>query len=119
MKYNCTTCGKEVERQPAQAKRSKTGNIYCSKSCAITNNNRLFRKWVNHPQYVEGRSIYRKLKIESVENPKCEVCGFDNPIALEVHHIDENRKNNKIENLQILCCNCHRIKHRTKLIINQ
>ncbi len=29
------------------------------------------------------------------------------PVSLHVHHIDGNRKNNDIENLSILCPNCH------------
>ncbi len=29
------------------------------------------------------------------------------PISIHVHHIDKNRKNNAIENLSILCPNCH------------
>lgn len=41
----------------------------------------------------------------------CEKCMLDtwdnNPIPLEVHHIDGNRANNKVENLQLLCPNCH------------
>ena len=44
---------------------------------------------------------------------KCEECNFDNPLALEVHHKDRNRKNNNLDNLQLLCCNCHTIKHKT------
>lgn len=44
---------------------------------------------------------------------KCEVCGwgekneFTDKIPLEVHHKDGNYKNNKEENLQLLCPNCH------------
>lgn len=45
---------------------------------------------------------------------KCWKCGFDKNIfrtnktcILQVHHIDGNAKNNEIENLQILCPNCH------------
>ena len=42
---------------------------------------------------------------------KCESCGLekwlDMPINLEIHHIDGNRKNNSLENLQLLCPNCH------------
>lgn len=42
---------------------------------------------------------------------KCTDCQnskwFNNPIPLEVHHIDGDRTNNKFENLQLLCCNCH------------
>lgn len=32
---------------------------------------------------------------------------MDKPITLEIHHIDGNRKNNSLDNLQILCPNCH------------
>ena len=45
----------------------------------------------------------------------CEFCGFI-PIdlcQLDVDHIDGDRTNNAIENLQTLCANCHRLK--TKL----
>lgn len=42
---------------------------------------------------------------------KCENCGLEEwlgqPINLEVHHIDSNRSNNSLENLQLLCPNCH------------
>ena len=42
---------------------------------------------------------------------KCEGCGlecwFDKPIRLEVHHIDGDSLNNELNNLQLLCPNCH------------
>ena len=42
---------------------------------------------------------------------KCEKCGISNwqnkPITLEIHHIDGNHNNNDINNLQLLCPNCH------------
>lgn len=42
---------------------------------------------------------------------KCECCGLeqwlDQPINLEVHHIDGDCTNNTLENLQLLCPNCH------------
>ena len=31
-------------------------------------------------------------------------------VQLEVDHIDGNRRNNSLDNLQTLCCNCHRLK---------
>ena len=39
---------------------------------------------------------------------KCEVCGLSGEeVSLELRHIDGNHSNNKLENLQILCPNCH------------
>lgn len=42
---------------------------------------------------------------------KCENCGLESwldvPIPLEIHHIDGNHTNNELDNLQVLCCNCH------------
>ena len=42
---------------------------------------------------------------------QCESCKLrywlNNPIALEVHHIDGDRTNNTLVNLQLLCPNCH------------
>lgn len=42
---------------------------------------------------------------------KCEKCGltewFDKPINLEIHHIDGDHYNNELNNIQLLCPNCH------------
>jgi hypothetical protein len=42
---------------------------------------------------------------------KCEMCllesWLDNDIPLECHHIDGDRTNNELHNLQLLCPNCH------------
>jgi len=108
MKVNCANCGEEINRSPAQIKKSKTGNCYCSRSCSNTVNNSLFKSGENHPNYTTGKASYRNIiKEDSV----CEKCGFENIKALQVHHIDRNRDNNKRENLEILCANCHMIEH--------
>ena len=42
---------------------------------------------------------------------KCEHCGLnswnDLPIALQVHHKDGDNLNNLLDNLELLCPNCH------------
>lgn len=48
---------------------------------------------------------------EGIKERRCECCGLTKwnnlPIPLELHHIDGNRNNHKLENLKILCPNCH------------
>lgn len=42
---------------------------------------------------------------------KCEKCQLTDwmgkPIPLELHHKDGNVTNNNLENLELICCNCH------------
>ena len=49
---------------------------------------------------------------------KCENCGtevwLNQPIPLEVHHVDGDRLNNTLENLQLLCHNCHALTSNFK-----
>ena len=52
---------------------------------------------------------------DGIKEAKCECCGLSewmgNPIPLELHHKDLNHYNNKLENLAILCSNCHMQAH--------
>jgi hypothetical protein len=42
---------------------------------------------------------------------KCKCCGLSEwnnlPITLQAHHIDGDKTNNELENLSLLCPNCH------------
>lgn len=117
VKVKCANCNIEIEKVKSQLNRSKTGNYYCSKSCATTNNNRLFKRGKSHPNFIDGSSYYRKIVLENLDNPKCERCGYSKSIkALHVHHKDGNRKNNEIENLELLCANCHYIEHYENVV---
>jgi len=42
---------------------------------------------------------------------ECEECGYSDKRALCIHHKDKNTKNNIRKNLELLCWNCHMIKH--------
>lgn len=80
-----------------------------------------YEQMTHYTEYTEnGKNIVAsKLRIklirQGVKEKKCEICGLDSwmgkPIPLELHHIDENRFNNRLENLQILCSNCHMQVH--------
>lgn len=55
--------------------------------------------------------LKNKLFKEGIKEKKCECCGLTEwnglPIPLELHHIDGNRTNHRLDNIQILCLNCH------------
>jgi hypothetical protein len=57
---------------------------------------------------VAGRVNYRRIAFKHYP-PICACCGFGIPEVLEVAHLDGNRSNNSVENLAILCPNCHKM----------
>jgi 5-methylcytosine-specific restriction endonuclease McrA len=60
---------------------------------------------------IQSNKIRIKLLEEGYKQHQCERCGLtewlDQPIPLELHHIDGNKNNNTLENFQLLCPNCH------------
>lgn len=113
---NCFTCGKEVLRQASQKRRSKSGKSFCSQSCSNANNNRS-RIGTKHPNWNDGITTYRAKALQRFGHCCANVdCPFKNvkiPVQmLDVDHIDSNRRNNDIFNLQVLCVWCHALKTR-------
>ena len=63
---------------------------------------------------VKSHILKLKLIRDGIKEQKCELCGVSEwqgrPLPLELHHKDGNHYNNEIENLVILCPNCHSIQ---------
>lgn len=59
----------------------------------------------------QTHKLRKRLLREGLFEPKCYRCNLrewqGQPITLELEHIDGDRSNNKIENLTLLCPNCH------------
>lgn len=56
-------------------------------------------------------SLKKRLIECGLKNEKCEICGISEwngqKLVLELHHIDGKHYNNNLDNLMILCPNCH------------
>ncbi len=60
----------------------------------------------NNNNWKGGIGVYRQIK----KAEQCEECGSKENLC--IHHEDENRYNNSLENLRCLCRRCHQIHHR-------
>ena len=84
---------------------------------------RNFKNGPIHPQYVSAEEyskkdygvksfvLKNKLFLDGIKEKKCERCHLEKwmglEIPLELHHKDGNHYNNNLDNLEILCPNCH------------
>lgn len=63
-----------------------------------------------HPQYTSHK-LKLKLYKEGVKEERCEICGIsewqNKKISLHLDHINGNNSDHRLENLRILCPNCH------------
>ena len=82
----------------------------------MLNNKNLDSILVENSTYTSGlhRSTFRlknQLFKLGYKSKVCEMCGnnewMGEDIPLELHHINGNKFDNRIENIQILCPNCH------------
>lgn len=68
---------------------------------------------VENSNFVNSNNLRKRLIKEGVKEYRCECCKLTEwlgkPIALELHHINGVKSDLRIENLMILCPNCHAI----------
>ncbi len=122
IELECAYCGKKFVRSKSKLKNSKSGLYFCCREHKdLAQRIESGFKEIQPSHY--GNSInnihnYRKNAFCNYAH-KCAICGWNEDIdVLEVHHIDENREHNDLDNLIILCPICHRklTSHKYKLI---
>ena len=109
----CLNCGNEYNIY-----RSSRPGKFCSNKCQSEYEYKTYiERWKNGEEDgVIGKygisSHIRKYLFEKF-NCSCQICGWNkintntNKIPLQIHHIDGDCLNNKEDNLQLLCPNCH------------
>ena len=113
----CKNCGKILQE------RHQT--FFCCRECFSEYRKKQYiEKWKNGEtngtigEYGISKTI-RKFLLEK-RGYRCELCGwgekneFTGKIPLEIHHKDGNFSNNKEDNLQVLCPNCHSLTETYK-----
>lgn len=104
----CLNCEKEITR----------GRQYCNNTChAKYQQKRYIERWkIGQESGTIGTDDIAtavKYYLREKYNNSCQQCGWHevNPhtglVPLQIHHIDGDCTNNKEENLQLLCPNCH------------
>ncbi|HLN19359.1 MAG TPA: HNH endonuclease [Patescibacteria group bacterium] len=137
---SCLVCGKDVYRRPIEIKRNN-GRVFCSvacygkscrketpclicgkpilagfhrKTCSRSCSNK-YREGIkyklNSPRDKVKTQGLLKIRLLKIRGKKCERCGFGKYEILQVHHKNKNRNNNDLDNLELICPNCHSEEH--------
>ena len=110
----CTLCNKQINRSPSKLKKSKSKLYFCSRDCKDKAQRLGGINQIQPSHYGTSKKSYRSLAFTSLVNC-CNRCEYSKCRgALEVHHIDRDRNNNMLDNLEILCRNCHAEEHYLK-----
>ena len=109
----CHVCQKETYKPGKALKGTKSGLLFCGKSCQTKWRNVYFSN-EKHPNYKNGGHTYRTILLQSGATQICRLCKTTDSRVLSVHHIDHNHFNNTVENLAWLCHNCHQLVHHHK-----
>ena len=70
--------------------------------------------YIESGQHITSSRLKEKLIRDGIKKEECELCGarewLGKKLPLELHHKNGNHFDNNLNNLQILCPNCHSIQ---------
>ncbi len=98
----CTICRKPI----LSGLNKKT----CSRACA--NINRVGIKYkIGRPNDNVVKLRVLKLRLFEIRGGKCQRCDYKKSRGLQVHHKNRDTNNNDLDNLELICPNCHCEEH--------
>lgn len=84
----------------------------------LNNGRKSAYEYLGTGKYITARLLKTKLIEEGIKEYKCERCGnsewLGGKIPLELHHKNGNSFDNNLDNLEILCPNCHALTDNFK-----
>ena len=110
-KVTCAKCNKEFLKENNRLT-SKTGLYFCTRECKD-----LAQRYSSIPEMYKHYGEKRTgLGIREVIDrfgfkQECVGCQENRLYLLCIHHIDSDRTNNEISNFEIVCYNCHALRH--------
>lgn len=108
----CKHCKNPIKKKAAYR------NIYCNNTCQqLYHHEQYIKRWKKGQEKgrsgVGGTSAHIRRYLFEKNKNACQKCGWSETnlttgkIPLTVNHIDGHWKNNKEENLELICPNCH------------
>lgn len=107
--YNYNTLKKLIEEEKIDTSHFKR----CINAPHKRTEKRDINDYLNNKFFITSHKLKNRLLKEGIKEYKCEnpECGRTEwngkPIPLELHHINGDNTDNRLENLQLLCPNCH------------
>lgn len=102
VKNNCINCNNEINKN----------RKFCSSRCQSQNKRSIIFEKIKNGDITFGERNYKNYLIYTF-GEKCMECGWDKvhlktgKVPIQLEHVDGNSSNNSLENLKLLCPNCH------------
>ncbi|MDQ5893642.1 MAG: nuclease [Patescibacteria group bacterium] len=98
----CLVCGKLI----LAGLHKKT----CSRACSNKNRAGIIYKVKKSNSEIKSQEIL-KVRLLKIRGLNCERCSYKKYEILHIHHKDRDRSNNNLNNLELICPNCHFEEH--------